>query len=294
MQAFRYQTSGNWYKGNTHIHSTASDGGKNFLELERLYQNAGYSFLFRTDHWVTSAVDANPPQASSLLGLDGVELDGIDSKGSSYHVVALGTFQGIHREMGLERALETARAQNGILILAHPQWTGNSFEDAQRWGFDGDEVYNNVCRWLNGKGDGSAYWNAMLGRFPNTLSVASDDAHLGRGEEGCWNGGWVVVNAAEGTREAILTALRAGNYYSSCGPEIYSIEYDGERVSVECSPVQFARLVGPAYWGERTGSFEGNRLTQAVFKVPQNWSYHYLEIEDAQGRRAWSNPLFIQ
>jgi hypothetical protein len=34
-------------------------------------------------------------------------------------------------------------------------------------------------------------------------------------------------------------------------------------------------------------------LTGAVFEIPRNWPYAYLEIEDEQGRRAWTNPLFI-
>ncbi len=28
MGSFRYDTSGSWFKGNTHIHTPASDGGK--------------------------------------------------------------------------------------------------------------------------------------------------------------------------------------------------------------------------------------------------------------------------
>ncbi|RPJ43281.1 MAG: hypothetical protein EHM21_11750 [Chloroflexi bacterium] len=293
MPTFRYQTKGNWYKGNTHLHSTASDGWKTFPELEQMYQDAGYQFLFRTDHWVASNVNG-AAQDNSLLWLDGVELDGRDASGSAFHVVALGTFQDIHVKMGLDQALHSVRDQNGLLILAHPQWTGNSFEDARRWQFDGVEVYNNVTRWLNGKGDGSAYWNAMLERFPNTLALAVDDAHLGPNEAGIWNGGWVVVNAPECTREAVLSALRAGNYYSSCGPEIYSIETDGENIRFECSPVQFARMVGPAWSGDRTGAYGANSVTGGAFKLPRNWAYIYLEIEDAQGRRAWSNPLFVQ
>jgi hypothetical protein len=51
---FRYDTSNQWFKGNTHIHSTVSDGGKSFGELAEMYASVGYDFLFRTDHWVAS------------------------------------------------------------------------------------------------------------------------------------------------------------------------------------------------------------------------------------------------
>lgn len=291
MAKFRYSLNGHWWKGNTHIHSTASDGGKTFTELAAMYHAAGYHFLFRTDHWVASEVSSDP-EPYPLLWLDGVELDGVDSHGSAYHVVALGSFQGIRREMGLQRGMEAAREQGGMLILAHPLWMGNTFEEALRWQFDGVEVYNHVCRWLNGKGDGITYWNAMLPQQPGTLSIASDDAHI-KSEHPGWNGGWVMVNAPECTPQAITAALRAGNYYSTTGPQFEAIEYDGEKLSLRCSPVKFARLVGPRSKGARIGYFDGSQLTEAEFSVDESWEYAYLEIEDEQGQRAWTNPLFI-
>lgn len=291
MASIRYSEQGRWWKGNTHIHSTASDGGKTFSELSALYRSAGYDFLFRTDHWVASNVAADTSEYP-LLWLDGVELDGVASNGSAYHVVALGTFQGIRRGMGLVAAMNAARKQGGMLILAHPHWMANTFADALRFRFDGVEVYNHVCRWLNGKGDGGPYWSTMLSHAPNTLGFASDDAHIKPSDPG-WNGGWVMVNAPECTREAIMAALKAGNFYSSCGPVIETIAYDGNTVSVQCSPVQVARLVGPGSHGARTGAFDGTLLTQVAFKVPPSWRYAYVEIEDELGRRAWTNPLFI-
>jgi hypothetical protein len=290
---WRYTLTGSWFKGNTHLHSTASDGGKTFPELEQLYSGAGYDFLFRTDHWVCSDVAADAGPGSPLLWLDGVELDGRDNSGSPYHVVALGRLSGLTREMGLHAALESARAQGAMLILAHPQWMGNTLEEACRWQFDAVEVYNHVCRWLNGKGDGVTHWHAALTGAPNTLALAVDDGHI-HAEAPGWNGGWVMVNAPECSPQAITAALRAGNYYSTCGPVFHEITYTGTQVSLRCSPVQFARLVGPRWNGARCGSFDGSLIEEAVFTLPEeDWAYAYLEIEDAQGRRAWSNPLFL-
>ena len=176
--------------------------------------------------------------------------------------------------------------------MAHPHWLDNSLEDALRYGFHGVEVYNHVCRWLNGKGDGTVYWNAMLRRFPNTLAFAVDDAHV-RPEHPGWNGGWIMVNAPKCSRQALQEAIRAGDFYSSCGPELHSITCQGNRVTITTSPVQFVRLVGPAHHGARLGSFDGQLLTEATLEVPAHWAYAYLEVEDAQGRRAWTNPLFV-
>lgn len=288
---FRYDMSGRWLKGNAHLHTTRSDGGLTYAEANALYASAGFDFLFATDHWVASDVAQLSPNVGPLW-LDGIELDGHDETGALYHVTCLGKVTGITREMGFPAALRAAAEQGALTILAHPQWTGNSFDDALRWPFDGVEVYNHVCRWLNGKGEAAAYWNAMLARRPGTLGLAVDDAHL-RPEHPGWNGGWIVVNAAERAARPILDAIRRGAFYASCGPAFHTITFDGVSVEVETSAVQFIRLVGPAYRGQRVGSFDGRRLTAARFELPTDWDYAYLEIEDEQGRRAWTNALMI-
>jgi hypothetical protein len=289
---FRYNATAQWFKGNTHIHSTRSDGGKDFGELAALYAGAGYDFLFRTDHWIASDA-ASDTQPYPLLWLDGIELDGVDTAGALYHVVCLGAVRGLTSEMGFVDALEAARAQGALLILAHPHWSGNSLDEATRWGFHGVEVYNHVCQWLNGKGDGSVYWSAMLTHDPDTLAFAVDDAHLVPEHPG-WNGGWIMVSAAVCSPEAILNAIARGCFYSTCGPEFHTIQFDGQALHISTSPVQFARLVGPRYLGHRVGGYDGRLLTQAAFKIPTNWDYAYLEIEDDRGRRAWTNTLFTE
>ena len=287
---FRYDTAERWWKGNTHIHSTVSDGGKTFAEIDRLYAGVGYDFLFATDHRVPGRVEQTM-KAAALLWLNGIELDGRDRTGAAYHVVCLGTVTGITSETPFITALKKARNQNAILILAHPFFTGNTLEDTTRWKFDGVEIYNHVCRWLNGKSDGLVHWDAALRQKPDTLAFAVDDAHL-RPEHPGWNGGWIMVNAKTRSKVSILRAIRSGNFYSSCGPEFHSIALTGKNVVMTTSPVRFVRLVGPGMRGERLGSFAGKEMRKASFVIPADWKHLYLEIEDRQGRRAWTNTLF--
>jgi hypothetical protein len=289
---FRYDTSNHWYKGNTHVHTTASDGGLTRVEVGDLYAGAGYDFSFATDHWVVSDVEGES-LSSLLLWLDGVEIDGWDDSGAMYHVVCLGKTAPFCRGTSFTDAMQSAREQGALLILAHPHWTGNTLQDALRWRFDGVEIYNHVCHWLNGKSNGLVYWEAMLKQNPNTLAFSVDDAHL-RPEHPGWKGGWIVVNAPACSREEILNGIRRGNYYSSCGPDFRAIELDGDSVSICTSPVQFARLVGPAHLGARVGSFDGKEITEASMEIPSGWDFAYVEIEDRQGRRAWTNMLFVQ
>lgn len=117
MLEFRYQTNGNWYKGNTHLHSAGSDGRKHIEELALVYKNASYDFLCLTDHWVASSINQRNG-TNDLLWFNGIELDGRDDLGSAYHIACLGTFSGMEPEMGLLAALESAQKQNAFIILA--------------------------------------------------------------------------------------------------------------------------------------------------------------------------------
>ena len=103
----------------------------------------------------------------------------------------------------------------------------------------------------------------------------------------------MMLNARECSTDEIMHAIRNGNYYSSCGPEIHAINWDGTDLHLSTSPVQFVRIVGPAWLGIRFGSFDGNLLTDVSVTVPKDWDYVYVEIEDHAGYRAWTNALFM-
>jgi len=287
---FRYAGQTRWWKGNLHVHSTRSDGGKTPAELAEIYAGAGYDFIVLADHWIAGA-PADLPEPCPLAVLDGAEIDGDDATGAYFHVVAIGCRDGIDRAMGLETAMAEARRQGAVLVLAHPLWTGNSAEDALRHGFDGVEAYNNVTDWLNGKSSGAFHWDRMLDRSTAVFGSAVDDAHISA-DHPTWNGGWVLVDAPDRTPAALIAAIRAGRFVSSRGPAIESLEAQGREVALTCSPVRFARLVGPAHRGQRIAAADSQSLSRATFTVPEDWVHARIEIEDDRGRRAWTNTLF--
>lgn len=288
---FRYKGLTRWWKGNLHVHSTRSDGGKTPGELVALYAGAGYDFIALTDHWVAGAPD-DLPRPSPLVVIDGVEIDGDDATGAPFHVVCIGCRGGIERSMGLEAGMAEARRQGAVFVLAHPLWTGNSAEDAGRHLFDGVEAYNHIAEWLNGKSSGAFHWDRMLDLRPDVFGAAVDDAHINPAHP-LWNGGWVHVDAPSPTPEALVAAIRAGRFTSSRGPFIRSLAARGRDVTVSCSPARFVRLVGPRDRGRRQAALDGACLTEASFTVPDDWAHARIEIEDEAGRKAWTNGLFV-
>jgi hypothetical protein len=292
---FRYDTSGSWLQGNTHVHTSLSDGGKSPQEVITLYEERGYDFLFFTDHWLASdvadTVYSSNRNESRIILMDGLELDGADDKGSYYHVVCLGRFEGIHRGLDLKKALSKVSGQNAFLILAHPYWTGNTLREASRYRFHGVEIYNHVCNWINGKGLSTSYWDSLLQNDTEVMGFSADDSHFSVKHPG-WNGGWIAVNCSNRDAQSIMSAIRSGNFYSSRGPRFIDIVEKNGKIHVTTSPVQFVRLIGPKHRGDRIGSFENERFENAAFDMPKDWPYLRVEIEDERGRCAWTNSLF--
>ncbi len=296
QQKFRYDCSGQWLKGALHVHTTVSDGGQTPLESARAYAEAGFDFMALTDHDVAS--DATAEDHWPLTVLDGVELAGADG-GTAYHALCLGRFPDLPHDDGYAAMLDYCHEQGGVVIVAHPQLMLHTREDVLRRDYDGVEVYNGLgdlfCRTAS-----NPHWEWMLDRDPEALGIAVDDAHgCGFDEDGgklCpyWNCGWVVVNAPDRSREAIFAAIRAGNFYSSTGPDFKSIEWtDDGRIVLRTSPVRRAWLVGGYWQAHCKGMPPAGVFTEIEFDRPEGWPYFRAEIEDEQGRRAWTNSLLI-
>ena len=100
-----------------------------------------------------------------------------------------------------------------------------------------------------------------------------------------------MVRAAEFTPEALLAALRAGHFYSSQGPEIHNIVVEEKRITVSCSPCQTILVTGAIF---QSASKRGDGLTEATLPLGEfARSYCRVTVIDANGKRAWSNPIWL-
>ena len=291
---FRYNCSYSWFKGNTHTHTSMSDGGRTTEEVRDLYKSCGYDFLFITDH--NYAEDTSPYCLDSFLVLPGIEIDGIDRDKSYYHIQGLDFDYAYDPHMPLDKGIEFLFNQGAIVILAHPHWSNNSFDDCLKYPFHGVEIFNYIAHTMNGKSIALAHWDMMIDQGKNVLGFASDDAHLTK-RHPYYGGGWIKVNAPALNRKYITSAIQKGNFYSSTGPEFRNISLKGDILSVETSPVRFIRLAGQNGFAMFTNAEEGEELTSHEFslaniKGEEPKRYLRIEIEDAANKRAWTNTLF--
>jgi hypothetical protein len=98
-----------------------------------------------------------------------------------------------------------------------------------------------------------------------------------------------MVKAEENEPSALLDALKAGDFYSSQGPEIHAAEISGGTLSIQCSPVVTIAAVGR---GCRVRHVHGRQLTRAELPLDDfagDW-FRFV-VGDIAGRWAWSNPV---
>jgi len=285
-----------FFKGNLHTHTSNSDGRKTPEEVLDIYQAQGYDFIALTDHWKRT-VD-QPYMKDNMLVMTGTELD-YTLPGQVIHIVGVGVDASV-----LEKATRNGGAQNGIdaicaaggrAILAHPAWSLNTPEiiGALR-NLSATEIYNSVSGypWNGDRADSTCILDiaAAQGHLLNT--VAADDSHFYTGEN-CLS--YIMLQTDELTQENVLKALDEGAFYSTCGPRFEQIEVTEDEIRVRCSEVSHVIFHSDlCYVGDRVT--QGDGVTEAVYSIKRGRNEQYVRIIliDAQGRRAWSNPIQIQ
>ncbi|MBI4978696.1 MAG: CehA/McbA family metallohydrolase [Spirochaetes bacterium] len=294
-----FSQKGNWYKGNLHAHTTMSDGKKSPGDIVAMYQDGGYDFLAVTDHNKRTVVDSH---TGKMLLIPGEEID--ISYNGCYHLVAVNTREALslppeaRRNVHPKDIIAAVKAKGGDVILAHPYWSNETLEMTRLCeGVLGVEVYNHVCHVDAANGHSMAHWDDMLRIGMRMFGFASDDSHhyVVRDMHPLdTQGGWIMVKTEQCTADAIMAAIRAGNFYASSGPDFKSVVIDGTTVTVETSPVRSIAFRTPQWGGARFEGNDGKLITRAVFTV-KSADLRCLRVEctDEQGRMAWVNPLWI-
>src|SRR5690606_7369020 len=212
-----FPVEGRWYKGNLHMHTTASDGRLELADAIEFYKTRGYDFVAVTDHRKTTPVEEFT--TDTFLAMHGIELNCWDPHGYDYHIVRVGVrpFEQDPEIRTGQGLIDQVLAHDGVAFIAHPYWLGLERQAIEHLtGAIGIEVYNSGCMEC-GKALSDVHWDDLLHHGYDTWGLATDDTH-----HYSYDGavGWVMVRARELTQESIKEALRAGHFYATQGPEI--------------------------------------------------------------------------
>jgi hypothetical protein len=283
---------GQWYQANLHAHTTESDGRLSPAEAAICYRRQGYQVLAITDHGkVTPCAELSH---RDFLCLEGIEIGAGQSElGHSYHVVGVGVPASV-AEAPRDRpqpVLDAIAQAGGVGFIAHPYWSCLVAHDLL--GLTsclGIELINYGCEIEIGKGVSTVHWDDLLVRGERLLGLGVDDGHR------CgWDfyGGFTMIRATELTREAILDALRAGDFYASMGPRIHDLRLTKEGLEVECTPAAAINFLGNNQQGWCMQKEDRPPLTGARYLREGSERYVRVEVVSETGLRAWSQPVWF-
>ncbi len=281
---------GQFYKANLHTHTTNSDGEKTASERARQYKEHGYSVLAVTDHHLIT--DIGGLSDDDFLLISSMETHPACLPDTDvYHLVCLNVPKDLQlpEDSTANERVRMVKAAGGELIFAHPYWCGHNINHITAVeDFIAVEVYNATCTKI-GKGISSVQWDDILDAGRIVGAVAVDDTHSGRD----LFMGWTMIKATELTVESIMTALRSGSYYCSCGPTIEDFRVENGVATVECSPATEVHLMGRRASGLSYYADGGELITSASRNADPSTGYVRAEVVDEKGRRAWTNPIIL-
>jgi hypothetical protein len=299
---------GRWFKGNTHTHTTNSDGDSPPDYVARWYREHDYDFLVLSDHNVFTdpATLASLMDSSFLLipgeevtsGFEGrpVHVNGLNLPG----VVEARTAQSLVAT--IQANVDAIREAEGVPHVNHPNfgWAFGAAELAQVRDDRLLEIWNGHPTVHNRGGGGvpgmDEVWDALLTGGKRIYGIAVDDAHHFQGEfardRANPGRGWVVVRAPGLDALALLSSLEAGRFYASTGPVLDD---------VVVTPTTLEVRIGERSTFKHTTTFigAGGRVlavspdNPAVFELTEDVGYVRARVTDSMGYSAWTQPVFV-
>lgn len=296
-----FSNPGRFYKGNLHMHSSHSDGALSVADVCEKYRSAGYDFVSVTDHALERfgfpVTDSSSCRGNGFTTIIGAELHaGASEFGHMWHILANGLpldFDPRGFTSGQELA-RSARDSGAFVTVAHPAWYILSEEDVASYAgiAHAIEIGNGVAGALHDRYDSLYIAELMFHRGHAFNIIAADDYHgapyLRESELG-----WVWVKAENNEPEALVSALKEGAYYSSSGPMINDVRIiSGKTIYVSCDPADLIVVSGTGYQTSSTTEIGTTEVELDISKIDS--PYLRLTVRDLSGRRAWTNPIWLQ
>ena len=301
-------TEGAWYKGNTHAHTTESDGDSPPEVVARWYKDHGYDFLVLSDHNVlTDPVALSHLVDSTFLLIPGEEVTSSFER-RPVHVNGL-NLPGLveaRRDSTLvatiQANVDAVREGSGVPHVNHPnfEWAYGAPELAQVERYRLLEIFNGHPTVHNEGGGGTPgmeeVWDALLTQGKRIYGIAVDDAHHFQGEfsrdRANPGRGWVGVRAATREAGAIMESLEEGRFYASSGVTLADVVVTPETLAVHIAQDRNFRYT-TVFIGDGGRVLATSTENPAVYRLADDVTYVRARITDSMGYRAWTQPAFV-
>ncbi|MEZ5290682.1 MAG: CehA/McbA family metallohydrolase [Vicinamibacterales bacterium] len=299
-----------WYKGNTHTHTTESDGDSTPDEVTRWYKDQGYQFLVLSDHNVLTGIDdlsRRHAAPGEFLLMPGEEVTDTFEK-RPLHINGLNVRTLVEPRHGtsvadtVQRDIDAIREADGVPHINHPNF-GWAIAPADLQALERYrllEIFNGHPH-VNNAGGGEApaledVWDRLLAAGKRVYGIAVDDAHVFKRP---WDRtaprpgqGWVVVRAPRLDPSALVASLEAGDFYASTGVELAAYEADRSAISLRIRPDADTRFRSALV--DASGVVDRADGTDVRFTLSGRRRFARVVVTDSNGRKAWGQPVFLE
>lgn len=206
-----------WFKGDTHLHTSVSDGKYSPEELIKKCKKKNLDFIILTDHNKNSAGEKSYFSDSMLV------ISGEEYSGSFGHFNAWGSF--IHSQNGKRpqskeeyiTLAEKAKAKGCTVSLNHPFCSKCGWKlPLDTFPYDTLEVWNMFMHQSNMTA--VDFWHSELLKGKRIVAVGGSDYHKDYGFSDMLSNPTIFVLAEELTESAVLSAVKKGNSFITDSP----------------------------------------------------------------------------
>ena len=281
--------SGHRIKAGFHCHTVDSDGGLSPEETAERYYSKGFRCLGITDHFRVTRVGRGPGEDFLAIGAT--------ENGGDPDIIAVGIDRPAPQDLTLAERATALSDQGGFTIAAHPAYCSalpvTYVECANLMAM---EIYNAYCDAAYANGYALELWDMVLGQGKRIWGVAGDDAHLNPRKRHYSDAGlgWIEIWADSLAQEPVLKALKQGVFFSTQGPMFDDIVVEERAIRLKCTPVEQVRWRTYGSVGYVEYATGDSALTSS--SLP-DWfrpnKYVRIELVDRDGKKAWSNPIFV-
>jgi hypothetical protein len=313
-----YTRGGYWHVGQTHFHTTNSDGVNTPAQMEIGYKNAGYDFLVSTDHrgtlphFVDEDDGMTPDPDNSATGRDLLWIRGNEFGFGSVHMGAWG--QEVQTPMlagdspaDIQWRIDHVRANRGLAVINHPHNEAGPY--AWDWGDETLKVRRySFVEAFNGKHSLVDNLSTAIDHTPTAVDLADDYQQVWWiGTDDCHDMNdslqfdrYAIVVQTDGpaiTKKDILASADAGNMYirqTAFGPAITSANVDGNKIVLKMADVDSLYDVIWKKRGDEIIRTDRDVDTTVSYTVAGNEGYVRAEIRrNDDGKYAYTQPFFI-
>jgi hypothetical protein len=274
----------------------------------RWYREHGYHFVAITDHNYLTSVDGlnalhgaddrflviKGEEVTDRFGDKPIHVNGLDPAAfikppGGTSVVAM-----------VQNMIDAIRAARGVPSVNHPNfgWAMSAAELAQLQRTRLFEVFNGHPLVNNAGGGGvpglEETWDRILSSGTLLYGIAVDDAHYFKRPEDTSvprpGFGWVYVRVPRLDARAIVDALERGEFYSSTGVELASIDASPTSLTITVKVDRLSKY-RIQFIGRQGSVLAEMTSTPAAYTFKGDEGYVRAKVIESNGKVAWVQPV---